>query len=35
MGTDAETGIGVSETGRLDTVEGADDIVLGVLGMMH
>ena len=34
-GTDAETGIGVSKTGGLDTVEGADIIVLGVLGMMH
>ena len=33
--TDVETGVGISETGGLEMVEGADDIVLGVLGMMH
>ena len=33
--TDTETGVEISETGGLEMVEGADDIVLGVLGMMH
>ena len=33
--TGAETGEEISETGGLEMVEGADDIVLGVLGMMH
>ena len=32
---DAESGVELSEPGGLEIVEGADDIVLGVLGMMH
>ena len=31
---DAETGVTLSETGGLEIVEGAVDIVLGVLGMI-
>ena len=32
--TDARTGVTLSETGGLEIVEGAEDIVLGVLGMI-
>ena len=32
--TDADTGVTLSETGGLEIVEGAEDIVLGVLGMI-
>ena len=33
--TETETGVEISETGGLKKVEGADDTVLGVLGMMY
>ena len=33
--TETETGVEISETGSLKMVEGADNIVLGVLGMMY
>ena len=32
--TSAETGVTLSETGGLEIVEGAEDIVIGVLGMI-
>ena len=31
---DTETGVTLSDTGGLEIVEGAEDIVLGVLGMI-